>query len=119
MSFNFNSKAKVTIVGQIAREPEMRYSPSGKAVTSFSVPVEHSWVGGDGERQKFTQWFNCTLWGTDAENANKYAQKGTKVLIEGRLECDRATGGPKIFTKQDGSQSSKNEITVSEITLIF
>jgi single-strand DNA-binding protein len=94
---------KVIIVGNLGRDPEMRYTPSGSPVTSFSVAVSRRWQSRDGESREETEWFNVECWDKLAEIANQYLQKGRQVFIEGRLRTesweDKNTGEKKYRTK--------------------
>lgn len=94
---------KVIIVGNLGRDPEMRYTPSGAPVTSFSVAVTRGWNTPEGERREETEWFNVETWNKLAEIANQYLTKGKQVFIEGRLKTDswedRNTGEKKYRTK--------------------
>jgi single-strand DNA-binding protein len=76
---------KVMIIGNLGRDPEMRYTPNGQSVTSFSVAVSRSWKNSDGQTQEETEWFNVDAWGKLGEVANEYLSKGRKVYVEGRL----------------------------------
>ena len=71
------------IVGNLGRDPEMRYTPSGQAVTSFSVAVNDDYTNNNGERIKRTIWFRISAWGKQAETCNQYLKKGSKVLVLG------------------------------------
>ncbi len=77
---------KVMIIGNLGRDPEMRYTPSGKPVTSFSVATSRSWVTTDGERREATEWFNVVSWGNLAEICNQHLRKGSRVYVEGHLQ---------------------------------
>ena len=77
---------KVLIIGALGSEPEMRYTPSGKPVTSFSVAVTRGWRTSEGERKEATEWFNVVSWGNLAEICNQHLRKGSQVYIEGRLQ---------------------------------
>ena len=102
----------IIIVGNVGRDPEMRYTPSGQAVTSFSVATNRQYSNNNGETVKETIWFRVSAWGKTGETCNQYLKKGSKVLIEGRLTADPATGGPRIWNGQDGSPrflSSRSE----------
>ena len=105
------------IVGNVGKDPEMRFTPSGQAVTSFSVATNRQYTTGNGEQVKETVWFRVTTWGKQAEICNQYVKKGMKVLVEGRLTPDKATGGPRIWTKQDGSAGSSFEVTAGTVPL--
>jgi single-strand DNA-binding protein len=106
------------LAGNLGRDPEMRYTPSGQAVTSFSVAVSESYTSANGEKVKKTIWFRVTAWGKQAEICNQYLKKGSKVLVEGRINADPNTGGPKIWTKQDGSSGSSFEITANTVRFL-
>ncbi len=112
------------IIGHLGRDPEMRYTPAGRPVTNFSVavnrhytPHERGQAGGNGETVKETYWFRCTAWDKQAELCNQYLRKGSKVFIEGRLTADPSSGGPRIWTKQDGTSQASFELTI--ITIKF
>ena len=109
---------KITIVGNLGRDPEMRYTPSGQAVTSFAVATNRSYTNSDGQRVKETTWFRVSAWGKQAENCNNYLKKGSKVLVEGRIVPDTTTGGPRIFTRQDGTSGASFEITSSIVQFL-
>jgi single-strand DNA-binding protein len=96
----------------------MRYTPSGQAVTNFSVAVDDSYTSSSGERVKRTIWFRISTWGKQAENCNQYLKKGRKVLVEGRLSVDAATGGPRTFTRQDGTVGTNYEVSASTIRFL-
>lgn len=108
----------VIITGNVGRDPEMRYTPSGQAVTSFSVAVNESYTNNNGEKVKKTIWFRVSAWGKQAETCNQYVKKGQMVLVEGRLTCDPNTGGPKIWTKQDGTAGASFEISASIVRFL-
>lgn len=106
------------IVGNVGKDPEMRYTPSGQAVTSFSVATNRQYTSGNGEQIKETIWFRVTTWGKQAEVCNQYVKKGMKVLVEGRLTPDKATGGPRIWTKQDGTVGASFEVTAATVRFL-
>lgn len=112
------SYQKIIITGNLGRDPEMRYTPSGQAVTSFSVAVNESYTNGNGERVKRTIWFRVSAWGKQAEVCNQYLKKGQQVLVDGRMTADPATGGPRIWTKQDGSAGASFEVTASTVRFL-
>lgn len=80
---------KVMIIGHLGRDPEMRYTPSGRPVTTFSVATNRSWTTSDGEKRTDTEWFNVVAWNKLAEICNQYLVKGQQVYIEGRLQTRR------------------------------
>lgn len=100
----------VIIAGILGRDPEMRYTPNGDAVTNLNVAVDDSYTDNQGERIKRTIWARVSVWGKQAENCNEYLQKGKRVLVEGRLKCDPETGSPRVFQRQDGTFGSSYEI---------
>lgn len=106
------------IVGNLGRDPEMRYTPSGQPVTSFSVASSRQYTGNNGQMVKETIWFRVTTWGKQAEICNQYLKKGSKVLIEGRLTPDPNTGGPRLWTRQDGTAGASYEVTASTVRFL-
>jgi single-strand DNA-binding protein len=109
---------KILIVGNLGRDPEMRYTPSGQAVTNFSVATNRQYTASDGQQVKETVWFRVSAWGRQAETCNQYLKRGSRVLIEGRLTADPATGGPRIWTKQDGSPGASFEISAGTVRFL-
>jgi len=106
------------IVGNVGRDPEMRYTPSGQAVTSFSVATNRQYTNNNNETIKETIWFRVSAWGKQAEVCNQYLKKGSKVLIEGRLTPDKETGGPRIWNGQDGSARASYEVTAQTVRFL-
>jgi len=109
---------KITIVGNLGRDPEMRYTPNGQAVTNFSVATNRQYTASSGERVKETVWFRVAAWGRQAETCNQYLRSGSRVLIEGRLTPDRESGGPRIWTRQDGTPAASYEITAERVVFL-
>ena len=110
---------KIIIVGNVGRDPEMRYMPDGTAVTSFSVATNRRWTDrATGQPVDETTWFRVSVWGRRAEVANEYLSKGSKVLVEGRLAPDPNTGGPKLWTRQDGTVGSSFEIRADNFSFV-
>ena len=108
----------IQIIGHLGKKPEMRYTPSGQAVTNFSVATTNAYTSASGEKVKETTWFRVQVWGNNAENCNKYLDKGSLVKVEGRMVFDKSTGGPKFFTKSDGTASAQFEINASNILFL-
>lgn len=108
----------VILVGNLGRDPEMRYTPSGQAVTNFSVAVNDNYTNSNGEKVDRTIWVRVSTWGRQAETCNQYLKKGRKVLVEGRLTADPATGGPRVWTRQDGSPSASFEVSASTVRFL-
>lgn len=101
---------KIVIVGNLGGEPEMRFTPNGDAVTSFSVATNRKWTGRDGQPGEETCWFRVSVWGKQAEACNQYLSKGRLVMVEGRLSPDRETGGPRIWEGNDGQPRASYEL---------
>ena len=108
---------QITIVGYLGRDPEMRFTSSGQAVTSFSVAASRSYTNNAGQKVDETAWFRISVWGAQAESCNQYLSKGRPVLVIGRLRPDPQTGSPRVFTRKDGSTGSSYE--VNAITVRF
>jgi len=108
----------IIIAGNLGRDPEMRYLQSGQAVTSFSVATNRQYTNSRGEQIKETIWFRVSAWGRQAEICNQYLTKGSKVLVEGRLTADPNTGGPRIWTGQDGSSRASYEINAQTVRFL-
>ncbi|HPR35429.1 MAG TPA: single-stranded DNA-binding protein [Anaerolineaceae bacterium] len=104
---------KLIIIGNLGRDPEMRYTPDGKAVTSFSVATSRKYNDKDE-----TTWFRISVWGKQAESCNQYLTKGSKVLVEGRLRPDANTGAPQVFQKKDGSWGSSYEVFADTVRFL-
>ena len=100
---------QITLVGNLGRDPEMRYTPSGVAVTSFSVAVNRSWTGQDGQRQDRTTWFRISAWRRLAETCNQYLTKGQRVLVVGELE------EPNTWTDREGNTRASLEVTARTV----
>ncbi|HLE29170.1 MAG TPA: single-stranded DNA-binding protein, partial [Anaerolineales bacterium] len=82
---------KVILVGNLGRDPELRYTPSGAAVTNFSVATSERWTGQDGQLQERTLWWRVSVFGKAGEACNTYLKKGSKVFVEGRMTADPKT----------------------------
>jgi len=102
---------KIIIVGNLGRDPEMRYTPDGTPVTTLSIATNRRWNNPDGSQGEETTWFRVTAWRRQAEICNQYLKKGQQVLIEGQLKPDPATGGPHIWTGNDGVARAQYELT--------
>src|SRR4030066_282814 len=105
----------IIIVGNLGRDPEMRYTPSGQAVTNFNVATNRQYTDSSGQQVKETIWFRVSTWGKQAETCNQYLKKGNKVLVEGRLVPDQATGGPRVWTRQDGTATASFEVSANTV----
>ena len=102
---------KVMIIGRLGRDPEMRYTPSGRPVTTFSVATSRSWNTSDGERRTETEWFNVVAWGNLAEICKQYLSKGQQVYVEGRLQT-------RYWDDSEGNKHSSTEIVANEMIML-
>ena len=102
---------KVMIIGHLGRDPEMRYTPSGKPVTSFSLAASRNWTTTDGERRSETEWFNVVAWGGLAEICKQYLKKGQQVYVEGRLQTRR-------WEDEEGNKRSSVEVVAREMIML-
>jgi single-strand DNA-binding protein len=112
------SYQKIVIVGNLGRDPEMRYLPNGQPVTNFNLATNRGYTNSNGEKIKETTWFRISAWGRQAETCNQYLKVGSKVLIEGRLNPDQATGGPRVYQRQDGTYGSSYELTAERVVFM-
>lgn len=102
---------KVLIIGRLGRDPEMRYTPSGRPVTTFSVGCRRSWNTSDGEKRSETEWFNVVAWSNLAEICKQYLVKGKLVYIEGRLQT-------RNWEDQEGIKHTTTEIVANEMIML-
>ncbi len=108
----------IIIVGYLGRDPEMRYTPNGTPVTSFTMATTRRWAAADGSQNEETTWFRVTVWGRQAETVAQYLSKGRLALVEGRLTPDRTTGGPRLWTGQDGVVRASYEVTANRVVFL-
>ncbi len=109
---------KLLIVGNLGRDPEMRYTSNGTPVTTFSVATHRRYTSASGEQVDETIWFRVSTWNRLAEVCAEYLQKGAKVLVEGRLQCDASTGAPRIWTDSNGAARASFEVTGSTVQFL-
>jgi len=102
---------KVMIIGNLGRDPEMRYTPSGRPVTTFSVATSRSWNTSEGEKHVETEWFNVVAWSNLAEICKQFLTKGQQVYIEGRLQT-------RHWDDQDGNKHTSVEIVANEMIIL-
>lgn len=102
---------KVMVIGNMGRDPEMRYTPSGKPVTSFSLASSRSWVAPSGERREETEWFNVVAWGGLAEICNQKLYKSQQVYVEGRLQT-------RSWEDDNGQRHFRTEVVASEMIIL-
>jgi single-strand DNA-binding protein len=102
---------KVMVIGYVGRDPEMRYTSSGRAVTSFSVGATRKWTSSGGESREETEWFNVVAWGDLAEICKEYVGKGQPVYVEGRLQT-------RSWDDQEGRKRYRTELVASEVIVL-
>ena len=102
---------KLMIIGHLGSAPEMRYTPTGRPVTTFSVASSRTWLSADGERHEDTEWFNVVAWGGLAEICNQHLRKGMQVYVEGRLQTRR-------WDDADGNKHFSTELVAKEMIML-
>lgn len=102
---------KVMIIGNLGSDPEMRFTPNGNPVTSFTVATNRVYNTSDGERKTETEWFNVVAWNKLAEQCNQFLQKGRLVYVEGRLRT-------RSWEGQDGQKHYRTEVIANRITFL-
>ena len=102
---------KILIIGNLGSDPEMRYTPSGSSVTSFTVATNRRYKTSDGENREETEWFRISAWNRTAEICNQYLQRGSKVYVEGRLTSRTYVGG-------DGETRVSLDVSATDVRFI-
>ncbi|KKQ95188.1 MAG: Single-stranded DNA-binding protein [candidate division CPR2 bacterium GW2011_GWC1_39_9] len=102
---------QVILLGNLTRDPELRYTPGGQPVSSVSVATNRSWVDGTGERKDAVEYHDIVIWGKMAELSSQFLTKGRKVLVVGRLQT-------RSWEAQDGSKRQKTEIVATDINFV-
>ena len=102
---------KIIVIGNLGRDPEMRYTPNGQSVTSFSVASNRKYTTAAGEQREETEWFNVSAWGRHAELCNQYLTKGQQVYVEGRLHS-------RTYETRDGQTRFVNEINLTDVQFL-
>ncbi|HSG61633.1 MAG TPA: single-stranded DNA-binding protein [Pseudomonadales bacterium] len=103
---------QITLIGNLGTDPELRFTPSGVPVASFSLAVNRSWTGQDGQKQDKTTWFRISVWQKQAESVAQYLAKGRQVLVIGEMEDARA------FTDKDGNQRASLEVRAQSVKFL-
>ncbi len=101
----------MTLIGNVGTDPEMRYTPNGNPVTSFTVATNRRYTTAEGEQREETEWFTVSAWNRLGETINQYLTKGRRVYVEGRLKSSTWTGN-------DGEARFRNEITANQILML-
>ena len=108
---------KITLIGNVGKDPELKFLPSGKALCNFTLATNERKKDLDGVVTDSTVWWRVTAWGNTAEAVNKYAKKGSKLLIEGKLYADQS-GNPRVFQRQDGTWSANYELNANVVRFL-
>ncbi len=107
----------IILIGNLGKEPEMRYTNSGQPVTTLSVATNRRYNSANGQAVNETTWFRVSVWGKQAEACNQYLHKGSRVVVEGRLTPDPETGGPHIWDS-NGKAGASYEVTASTVRFL-
>ena len=102
---------KAMIIGNLGRDPEMRYTPNGQAVTQFTVAVNRNYKDASGEWKEETEWFRVVAWAALAERTAEYLRKGRKVYVEGRLQT-------RTWDDKDGQKRYTTELVANTVTAL-
>jgi len=102
---------KIMLIGNVGSDPEMRYTPNGKAVTSFRMATNYRYAGSDGERREETEWFRVSVWGRQAESCNQFLSKGKRIYVEGRLHS-------RSWEGQDGQMRTNLEVSANRVIFL-
>ena len=102
---------RVMIIGNLGADPELKYSPNGDAVTTFSVAANESWTSKDGQKQERTEWFSVVTWRKLAETCAQYLAKGRQVYVEGRLQT-------RSWEGQDGEKKYRTEVVAETVRFL-
>jgi len=102
---------KIMLIGNVGSDPEMRYTPNGKAVTSFRMATNRRYTTSSGESREETEWFRVSVWGKQAESCNQFLSKGKRVYVEGRLSSQNWEG-------QDGQMRTSLEVSANRVIFL-
>ena len=102
---------KVILIGRLGKDPEMRFTPSGKAVTNFTLATNENWTDQSGEKQERTEWHRIVTWGKLAENCAKLLAKGKQIYVEGRIQT-------RSWDDKDGSKRYTTEIVANIMQML-
>src|ERR671934_122128 len=102
---------KVILIGNLGRDPEVRYTPSGQAVANFTVATNEAWTDKSGQKQERTEWHRVVVWGKAAENCGEYLSKGRQVYIEGRLQT-------REWTNKEGAKQYTTEVVANQVVFL-
>jgi len=103
---------KITLIGRLGNDPQMRYTADGTPVTSFSVATDRRWTDANGQQQQRTVWFRVTAWRRLAETCNQFLAKGRMVFVEGEIQ------EPKPFQGRDGEWRASLDVTANQVRFL-
>jgi single-strand DNA-binding protein len=109
---------KIYLAGNLGRDPDLRYTPNGTPVTRFSVATTEKWTDQTGGQQERTVWWQVSVWGKQGEAVSQYLKKGSQVFIEGRMDPDPETGGPRLWTGRDGRTRASFDVVARTVKFI-
>jgi single-strand DNA-binding protein len=109
---------RLVLVGNLGRDPEMRYTPNGTPITNFPLATSRKWTDAQGQIKEETAWFRISVYGKQAENCNQYLAKGRQVLVEGTLVADEKTGGPRVYQRKDGTAGASFEVRATTVRFL-
>src|SRR3979409_2294698 len=102
---------KVMLIGNLGKDPEVRYTPGGQAVANFTIATNENWTDKQGQKQERTEWHRIVVWGKTAENCGEYLSKGRQVYIEGRLQ-------PREGNNKEGVKQYTTEIVANQVLFL-
>lgn len=109
---------RVTLIGNLGNDPEMRYTQNGTPVCGFSLATNEKWTDQQGQRQERTTWWRISAWGQLGEVCNQYLSKGRRVYVEGTVVADPENGGPRIWTDQNGQPRASFELRAQTVKFL-
>ena len=102
---------KVILIGNLGKDPEVRYTPGGQAVANFTIATNENWTDKQGQKQERTEWHRIVVWGKAAENCGEYLSKGRQVYIEGRLQT-------REWTNKEGAKQYTTEVVANQVVFL-
>lgn len=109
---------EIRIIGNLGGEPDLRKTNSGQSVCNFSVAANRKWNDNQGQKQEEVTWFRISVWGSQGEACEKWLGKGSRVYVAGRLTPDKETGGPRIWTDNNGVPNASYEVSAFKVLFL-
>lgn len=109
---------QIVFVGSLGKDPELRHTPGGTPVASINVATNRKYTDSSGQVVKETTWFRVSVFGKMAETCVQYLHKGSNVLVEGRLTPDKASGGPRVYQRPDGTSGAAYEVFANTVRFL-